>query len=557
MKIQHILVAMMLACSSQALAQERAMEMRADRTLIYPQRLELKGDETLGDILAIYPDLMQNGFDDMLSGYNVRIDNVAINGDMRIVCRQLKARQISKIQICDNTAVAKGTVGLGRVIDITLAKDKKGLDGLAGVEAGTDHLADAHAVVRDNAAKTDVIAITSYSYQDFDDAITQKQHLFAHMTNYFSPKDRLLTYVSQQYQNTRAYDATGKEKVQNEKLLARARYFHTFNDKGTELLLVANYQYGYTPLTTYFHGDEPLTSTQSDATLFIVELNTPLTKHLDMMAGWEGDFAYNHFKRNQSYSGDAPDFRTRYTSSNNDLYLQFNYLVGTWRFTIGDRVMFYHYSTNGGNVNSQGGDNQKMVRNDTRNNIEASAIASIGGHSQAQAAYHRKFINPSFVIDQELSYEDWLNIKQGLTARYIDETKLGYNYTQRNLNLSLATYYQMIENEQNRCRLNAAMFYRTGILALSAGANLYLCEGDGNDFATFHLNPRLTLPWQMKLNVQSILATGNTKLSRDENVYLSGQLTKQWGAHWNVALEWHDICSSHYSAGMATVQYLF
>lgn len=112
MKIQHILVAMMLACSSQALAQERAMEMRADRTLIYPQRLELKGDETLGDILAIYPDLMQNGFDDMLSGYNVRIDNVAINGDMRIVCRQLKARQISKIQICDNTAVAKGTVGL-------------------------------------------------------------------------------------------------------------------------------------------------------------------------------------------------------------------------------------------------------------------------------------------------------------------------------------------------------------------------------------------------------------------------------------------------------------
>lgn len=251
MKIQHILVAMMLACSSQALAQERAMEMRADRTLIYPQRLELKGDETLGDILAIYPDLMQNGFDDMLSGYNVRIDNVAINGDMRIVCRQLKARQISKIQICDNTAVAKGTVGLGRVIDITLVKDKKGLDGQAGVEAGTDHLADAHAVVRDNAAKTDVIAITSYSYQDFDDAITQKQHLFAHMTNYFSPKDRLQTYVSQQYQNTRSYDASGKEKVQNEKLMARALYFHTFNDQGTELLLVANYQYGNTPYTTY------------------------------------------------------------------------------------------------------------------------------------------------------------------------------------------------------------------------------------------------------------------------------------------------------------------
>lgn len=533
------------------------MDMRADRTLIYPQRLELQGDETLGDILAIYPDLMQNGFDEMLSGYNVRIDNVAINGDMRIVCRQLKASQISKIQICDNTGVAKGTVGFGRVIDITLSKDKKGLDGLAGVEVGTDHLADAHAVVRDNAAKTDVIAITSYSYQDLDDIITQKQHLFAHMTNHFSPKDRLLTYVSQQYQNTRAYDVSGKEKVQNEKLLARARYFHTFNDQGTELLLVANYQYGYTPLTTYLNGDEPLTSTQSDATLFIVELNTPLTKHLDMMAGWEGDFSYYHFKRNLSYSSDALDFHTRYSCSNNDLYLQFNYLVGSWRFTVGDRVMFYHYSTNGGKVGSNGGDNQKMVRNDTRNNIEASAIASIGDHSQAQAAYHRKFINPSFVIDQNLSYEDWLDIKQGLAARYIDETKLGYNYTQRNFNLSLAAYYQMIEDEENRCRLNAALYYRTGILALSAGANLYMSEGDGNDFATFHLNPRLSLPWHMKLNIQSIFATGNTKLGRDEDVYLSGQLCKRFGTHWNAAVEWHDICSSHYSAGMATLQYLF
>ena len=101
MKIQHILVAMMLACSSQALAQERAMEMRADRTLIYPQRLELKGDETLGDILAIYPDLMQNGFDDMLSGYNVRIDNVAINGDLRI-CIPHKIICTLTMDICRN-----------------------------------------------------------------------------------------------------------------------------------------------------------------------------------------------------------------------------------------------------------------------------------------------------------------------------------------------------------------------------------------------------------------------------------------------------------------------
>ena len=553
-----------MAKSHTTTAKGRAIEMRADRVVLYPQRMELKGDETLGDVLAMYPDLMQSGFADMLSGYNVRIDNVAINGDMRIVCRQLKASMINTIQICDNTAVAKGTTGLNRVIDITLRRENQdknnpgsqALSGLTGVEAGTDHLVDHHAVVRYDAPKTDVIAISSYSYQDMDDVISQKQHLFAHMTNYFSPHDRLLTYVSQSYRNDRIY-TDGKEKRQNEKLLARARYFHKFNDRGTELLLVGSYQYGYTPYTINPEvNEDPLTSTKNDATLFIVELNTPLTDKLSMMAGWEGDFSYSRYTGDRLIGGEIDRPKNKYTVSNNDLYLQFNYLTGIWRFTVGDRVMFYHYSTKGNTTDSYA-HRQDMKHNETRNNIEASVIASITGHSQIQAAYHRKFINPSFVVDQPLTYENWLDIKQGLVAKNIDETKLGYTYTLGNFNLSLAAYYQMIEHDNNRCKLSASAFYRTGILALTAGANLYTAEGDGNDYATFHLNPRFSLPWQMALNIQSVFTAGNLKLLDDQNVYLSGQLTKQFGKHWNGAIEWHDICSKHYSAAMATVQYLF
>ena len=566
-----------MAKSHTTTAKGRAIEMRADRVVLYPQRMELKGDETLGDVLAMYPDLMQSGFADMLSGYNVRIDNVAINGDMRIVCRQLKANMINTIQICDNTAVAKGTTGLNRVIDITLRRGNQGgnaqgrnsqkqgknapgsqvLSGLAGVEAGTDNLADIHAVVRYDAPKTDVIAISSYSYQDIDDYIRQKQHLFAHMTNYFSPHDRLLTYVSQSYQNDRIYSGNNKEKRQNEKLLARARYFHKFNDKGTELLLVGSYQYGYIPYTLDPDvNSDPLHSTKNDATLFIVELNTPLTQKLSMMAGWEGDFSYSRYTGDRLVGGSIDRARNKYTASNNDLYLQFNYLTGIWRFTVGDRVMFYHYSTKGNTADSYA-HHQDMKHNDTRNNIEASVIASITGHSQIQAAYHRKFINPSYAVEKPLSYENWLDIKQGLVAKNIDETKLGYTYTQSNFNLSLAAYYQMIEHDNNRCKLSASAFYRTGILALTAGANLYTEKGDGNDYATFHLNPRFSLPWQMALNIQSVFTAGNLKLLDDQHVYLSGQLTKQLGKHWNGAIEWHDICSKHYSAAMATVQYLF
>lgn len=560
MKIRFILGCMMLASClvvpvngmARSASEGRVIEMRADRVVIYPQRMDLKGDESLGDILAMYPDLMQTGFDDMLQNYNLRIDNVAVNGNNRIVCRQLKASMIKSIQICDNTAVAKGTTGLNRVIDITLARGVRSQDGSydaslgqafqgrTGVEAGSDHLADHHAVLRYDGAKTDVIGISSYQYQDMDDVISHRQNLFAHMTNYFSPKDRLLTYVTQQYLNNRYdYPVVGKQKTQNEKFLARARYFHKFNDQGTELLLVGSYQY-----TNDINKEKA--SAKNDATLFIVELNTPLTSHLTMMVGWEGDFSS----------------ATRYVASNNDLYLQFNYIVGPLRLTVGDRVMFYHYGTNA--VTEDPAHDAGIMRadgresyNETRNNLEVSAVASLSPTQQLQAAYHRKFINPGYSVTKELSYEEWEAIRDGLEAQYIDETKLGYTFSQSNFTLSLAAYYQMMERAENRTKLSASAFYRLGNLALTAGVNFVGIKGEGNDYATFHFSPRLTLPYQMQFNVQSIFAAGDKKLAGDDHVYLSGQLCKQLGKHWNFAVEWHDICSSHYSACLETVQYVF
>lgn len=513
--------------------------MRADRTVIYPQRMALQGDETLGDILSMYPDLMQDGFDNMLSDYNLRIDNVPVNSDYRITCQQLKARMISSIQICDNTGVAKGTSGLNRVIDINLTKDSNGMSGRTGIEAGTDNLADAHATVRYSHKSTDLIALSSYSYQDIDNTISQKQHLFAHMTNQLSPKDRLLTYFTQQYTNTRTYLADGaRAKTQNEKCLARARYFHKFNDKGTELLLVGSYQYANSPYTMRLPDEEATDGPENSTGMYIIELNTPLTKQLTMMAGAEGDFTYSNYK-----TGTAP--RPTYMSSNNDLYLQFNYLTGTWRFTLGDRLMFFHYSSSG------------MKHDVTRTNIEASAVKSIASHSQVQAAYHRKFFSMPFTISESLTPSYWTQIKSELQTEYIDEAKIAYTYTRSRFNASLAAYYQMMDHDDNICRIHASAYYKTGIVSMTAGANLYFVEGSGNDMATFHFNPRISLPCQMKIGLQSIFATGDRQLPRDEDVYLAAQLSKQFGAHWNTAIEWHDISSRHDSACMATLQYVF
>jgi hypothetical protein len=94
------------------------VEIKADRTIIYPQRMELTGEETLMDVLQMVPDLMIAGYQDVISTYNLRIDNAPINGDNRLILSQMKAKDIAKIQVCDNTGVAKGTIGMNKVLDI-------------------------------------------------------------------------------------------------------------------------------------------------------------------------------------------------------------------------------------------------------------------------------------------------------------------------------------------------------------------------------------------------------------------------------------------------------
>ena len=96
------------------------IEIKADRTMIYPQRMELTGEESLMDILQMVPELMIGGYEDVIASYNLRIDNCPMNGDTRLILSQMKAKDIAKIQVCDNTGVAKGTIGMGRVLDINM-----------------------------------------------------------------------------------------------------------------------------------------------------------------------------------------------------------------------------------------------------------------------------------------------------------------------------------------------------------------------------------------------------------------------------------------------------
>ena len=96
---------MLLAGSLFAESELPVIEIKADRTMIYPQRMELTGEESLMDILQMVPELMIANYEDVISSYNLRIDNCPTNGDTRLILSQMKAKDIAKIQVCDNTAV--------------------------------------------------------------------------------------------------------------------------------------------------------------------------------------------------------------------------------------------------------------------------------------------------------------------------------------------------------------------------------------------------------------------------------------------------------------------
>ena len=82
-RILFLISLLLLSVSMCAEGDLPIIEMKADRTMIYPQRMELTGEESLMDILQMVPELMIAGYEDVIASYNLRIDNCPINGDTR------------------------------------------------------------------------------------------------------------------------------------------------------------------------------------------------------------------------------------------------------------------------------------------------------------------------------------------------------------------------------------------------------------------------------------------------------------------------------------------
>ena len=490
------------------------IEMKADRTMIYPQRMELTGEESLMDMLQMVPDLMIAGYEDVIDNYSLRIDNCPINGDTRLILSQMKAKDIAKIQVCDNTGVAKGTIGMGRVLDINM----KMPDTLKGFVEGQGNFGkDVAGIGTVNALygsqHTDLYANASYRHQDGNE-----EYLTLHMTNRFDDRNRLLTFFTQQYLD--------HPSVTLRKVMGRARYFHTFNDLGTELLIVGGYQY---------NSDQVLSN---KLPLYIVELNTPLfSKRLSMMLGVEGDFLMTKQK----------DTDRSWDVFNNDIYLQFTYSIPKWKLTVGNRVMFYNYKVMDSGISQR--------HSDTRDNANACVIFVPDNRNQIQLGYYRKYYNPSylvlFVVANTLSdevigsaaslVEEWAITKGKLEERTINQMKLAYAYSKQKLTVQTEASYYAVEDEENFTELGVSAYWKTKWLSLTGGSNLYITKSE--TYASFRFAPTAYLPHEWQIGMQAVYYTKKSPIREVYGTPVYGCLSvnKQLGRRWNLGVDWHDM----------------
>ena len=520
------------------------IEMKADRTMIYPQRMGLTGEESLMDVLQMVPDLMIAGYEDVISNYNLRIDNCPMNGDTRLILSQMKAKDIAKIQVCDNTGVAKGTIGTGRVLDINMKMPER-LKGF--VEGQGDFGKEVAGIGSVNtlygSKHTDLYANASYRHQDGNE-----EFLTLHLTNRFDDRNKLLTYFTQQYLDR----PSGKSR----KVMGRARYFHTFNDLGTELLIVGGYQYA---------SDMELSK---KLPLYIVELNTPLiSKQRSMMLGAEGDFLMTRQK----------DTDRSWDVFNNDIYLQFTYSLPKWKLTVGNRVMFYNYKF----FDKQSSRAERMdagisqKHSDTRDNANACVIYIPDNRNQIQLGYYRKYYNPSyeslFMRANMLSDEEWAITKGQLVERTINQMKLAYAYSRQKLTVQTEASYYTVENGENFTELGASVYWKTMVstnrpsgLTLAGGSNLYTAKS--GTYASFRFAPTAYLTHEWQIGMQVVYYTNNSPIYERTGVPVYGCLSvnKQFGRKWNLGVDWHDMfdacCSeakvNRHSANMR-LQYRF
>jgi hypothetical protein len=591
-KLSRLLLSVAICCTGTIYAQEApqtessygliseapVIEHRADRVLIFPQRMHLDDNTTVMDLLAMFPEALSRNYENLDDKYVVRVENFNYEANIRVFLSTLRAKYVEKIQICDNPDVMKGSKSLGGVIDINMIRGAEEKDIYAGAEFDTKGLQNTPVVnaVYGN-GKTDVLLTASLSDNSRHGKYDALARCAAKINTALNENHNLMYDFAARYGHS--------ENVDSRYYGGQIQYDGVFNDAGTALCVSADVEY-------YDDGakNEILNLTSSKERtkeiwqVYIVELWTPIAGGLELCAGWELDYATTNLNSEyfqtvdllSSFMSPAVEVNRDLTTYNNDFYAQFDYTVGALSLTLGDRVMCYHYGCKDEKINNP------------YNLIVASATLTPNWHHQIQGSYYRRFVAPDYIDihsfprynemgfpvsvgNPELGCQpaDVYRMMYTYSSKKFQASAIGRYIDTRDIVTETAGFYSgeqvtTFVNDPEKCKItniDASFTYTPGVFSFVAGASVYNKNYYGNNTSYEYIRfaPALSLPSKWKISAQALWCSDKSpeKIITGADVYGMFSVQKGFGKHLTVSAQWHDMFCGDLSAANFRVLYYF
>ena len=532
------------------LCAQEIVEHQGNHYTIHADALEPDAEMTLLDVLQICPEFMTIDGKSITADYVLTIDDISVGGNWESLLQNIKAIELDEVHIYNYSTVANGDDGISGEINITF-KDAKQRDAKIALSGSTYGNGRMFASYAESGEKLSVRGMLNtelrYGKGSINDAMNMTSRRGIEKATVFlnwhpTERDKLEFKLVQGYldQANRFY-VDGEPDPEKEMTRERlgefsAIYERKLNDRGAYLYLEGGLD--------YMNMTENQLDVQTWAPIWNVEAGFPLfTDHLTVTTGWELNYIDNKTKTID---------REQYLY--NDLYLQFNYTLGPWILTLGDRLRLIGYWDKY-EANLEAGQQEwKHHRNDHA--LHASVGYKHGRHF-LQGSLARNFYIPSmsdfFHMEEQTKlrlyttdFED--NLFWQVEARYAYQTPKLF------ASASLLHQWEKDETSGNEqvtgIRTSATWHY--GALRLTAGADYFhqhVDEGTNNEALNdnyYHLKLAPTLTLGAGWRLSSLLLYTSRKKQYDAHpwLYASLKVNKDLGRYCNVFADFHDIAGS-------------
>lgn len=499
MKCFCLFLCMLVCLNVYVDAQEPFMEHLGDRFIIHVDQIEPDSEMTLLDLLFMCPQMLSTDGKSIVETYALSIEGVSVLVDSESLMENVKACELSTVEICCHPSVSLGEIAVEGDIDIYFKEDVKGTRGKAAIAGATNSHGKVYTDIAGNIGRTSLrgFALTNMKRDN------AAENVFANARWNISDRDVLNFDFVQSFSDKnlqRTWLADGASFNRQLQLLSSVfTYTRTlWNEDAT--LMIESYQ-------DFWKSEDDDEKERCYQPTLNAEMNFPLfDRQLAVLLGWEAAYSYDFDK--QEDKGEI---------LYNELYLQLEYKYKGCVLNIGDR---------------------SSLKNDWHTWM-LSAGRQQGNHfvqGILSHDYHVAGLNDSneqianICLMRKLSY-DSIPCYRG---------ELNYCYQQKSLVLSSNLVHTWSKDEFDGERLRstgikAAATWRCGRLRTTLGADFFHEHLGGHD-NYFHLKaaPILLLGSGFRLSSTVIYSSKRPLFDVQDYLYASVKVNKKLGNHFNV-----------------------